>query len=316
MNTKSNDVSFVQANYRSYPETVRNLQRSHSKFPRTVSIETQVKCNAKCGFCPYPESPRQGEEMSDELFYKIINDLSEIPNTHDFRITLCRINEPLLDKRLQRFHEVIAEKLPSAKAQFWSNGTMLREGLFEWMAEHKNATLTISLNAVDEEDHVRLMGIGLKRVFPNLDYVHRLAEAGRFPLTVLLVAPFESEEQAQRVENYCKDRWPLFTPGVRPFFVWVGGDESGKSERETSNAPDEMAVKAVEFSCAQWFDLHVLANGYATRCCIDETGFVGQPKYDMRNRHALDVFAESAALRAELPARSSVSGCEGCRHLG
>ncbi len=314
--TDENQRRLVQANYDSYPESVRKLQDSHLRFPRVVSIETQVKCNAKCSFCPYPESPRQGQEMTEELFLKIIDDLTAIPVSHAFRITLSRINEPLLDRRLRYFHEVIADKLPSATPQFWSNGTMLREGLFEWMAYHSGATLTISLNSMDEEEHKELMGFGLKRVLTNLDYVHKLAEAGEFPLRVFLVAPYKSDQQADRIESTCIERWPLFTPGIRPFFKWVGGSGKGEEHRAASKGLTTTSQKAQHFTCAQWFDLHILASGYVTKCCIDESGFNHNETYNVSHRNALEIFAESARLRQQLPDRTTVEGCEGCQHLG
>ncbi len=83
--------------------------------------------------------------MPTELFEKIIGDLSEMPKNHKFQMTLSRINEPLLDRRMRSFHELIAQKLPGAVMSFWSNGTMLRAGAFEWMANHERASLFISL---------------------------------------------------------------------------------------------------------------------------------------------------------------------------
>ncbi len=309
-------VRFIQANFDDYQAGVAKLKPKYIRYPRVVSIETQVKCNAKCGFCPYPVSPRQGQEMSSDLFLKIINDLTAIPREHSFKITLCRINEPLLDKRLRYFHEVIAEKLPSSVPGFWSNGTMLRKGAFEWMSDHKGATLTISLNSVDEDEHRRLMGFGLKRVLPNLDYLHELVVAGKFLSTVILVAPFESDEQATKIDSYCSRRWPRFVVGIRPFFEWQGGSERGKVDRAASSSMVEKTQHAINFSCAQWYDLHILANGVVTKCCIDETGFEGNERFDSNRRHVLEIYGASASLRENLPDRSSVNGCETCFHLG
>lgn len=306
----------VQADYERYQASVAALRPKFSEYPRTISIETQVKCNAKCGFCPYPESPRQGQEMPTGMFEKIIDDLSAIPDDHRFQMTLARINEPLLDRRLKGFHELIARKLPGASLTFWSNGTMLREGAYEWMADYKGARLVISLNAVNETDHVRLMGFGLERVLKNLDRVHQLKEKGLFDVSVTLVAPWENEAQAREVETFCKSRWPLFAIGIRPFFEWVGESRKGADFRQGTTASNPLSQAALNFSCAQWFDLHILANGYATKCCIDESGFTGNERFNCFTRNALEVFGESQVLRDKLPDRSTVNGCEGCFHLG
>lgn len=316
ISSRQTEPRFIQADYGGYAAATEKLRTAYFKFPRVVSIETLVDCNARCSFCPYPASPRKGQEMQDSLFLKIIEDLSVIPTDHAFRITLSRINEPLLDKRLRYFHEVIAERLPSAAPTFWSNGTMLRKGAFEWMACYKRGVLSVSLNAIDEEEHTQMMGFGLKRVLANLDYVHALVEADEFPLTVSLSAPFQSDEQATRIEAYCKSRWPRFLIGVRPLFIWRGGSEKGADARVSSGISERAAWQAAHLSCAQWFDLHILANGVVTKCCIDETGFEGDEKFNAARRNVLDIYRESAWLREQLPDRSTVKGCEGCEHLG
>ena len=45
--------------------------------------------------------------LPDELFHKIIAELWELPRSHTFTITLHRINEPLLDRRMEGFSDVM-----------------------------------------------------------------------------------------------------------------------------------------------------------------------------------------------------------------
>ncbi|MEL7444433.1 MAG: hypothetical protein AAGK02_01310 [Pseudomonadota bacterium] len=177
------------------------------------------------------------------------------------------------------------------------------------------STLVVSLNAVNEADHVRLMGFGLERVLKNLDFVHRLKNDGAFDIGVNLVAPWESVEQAEEVETFCRERWPLFFVALRPFFEWVGDSGKGAEFRTQTTSKVEASTEALDFACAQWFDLHILANGYATKCCIDESGYTDD-RYNCFTNNALDVFGRSRILRDELPDRSRVNGCDGCRHLG
>ena len=306
----------VSAEYDTYPARLTSARERYLDYPRNISIETQVKCNAKCDFCPYPVSSRKGEEMDEALFYKIISDLQSIPHTHKFGLALCRINEPLLDPRLEEFHRAIKEMLPNARLQFWSNGTTLRPGKFEWMAEFSGASLSVSLNSVDEDEHRDMMGFGLKAVLPNLDYVHSLKSEGKFPVQVSLRAPFDNPKQAKDFMQYTAERWPLFNNGLRPYFVWTGDIDVGSDQRSRTQEfiPKQRSVAGL--GCAQWFDLHILSNGYVTKCCIDEAGFVGEELFDCQTRHVLDVYGESRNLRASLPGRSGVTGCEDCLHLG
>ena len=310
-------LPFIQADYEGYSGSVENLKAQFLDYPRAVSIETLVKCNSKCSFCPYPKSPRRGQIMSDELFHKISAELCGIPSSHTFTITLHRINEPLLDRRMQGFSDVIAEKLPTAIQQFWTNGTMLKEGTFEWMTHYPRATLTVSLNSVNEEEHVRMMGFGLEGVFRGLDYLHRLVESGQFSLPVMLCAPFKNEQQAREYGDVCSRRCPLFRPAIRPYFKWMGGTGVGAEHRNSTGLPGVEENRVAGFPCGQWFDLHILANGCVTKCCIDESGYGGEAAFDVRYRHVLDIYQLGRGLRERLPARSDMmGGCEGCLHLG
>ncbi len=309
-------AKIVQSNYDTYHKNVLKSQPNYLDYPRTVSIETLVRCNAACSFCPYPLSERKGERMDDDLVEKIIDDLSVIPKSHRFSITLTRINEPLLDSRLQYFHDLIKEKLPQARCSFWSNGTTLRKGKFEWMNEHKNASLTISLNSVDEEEHKRMMGFGLKAVLSNLDYLHGILADKTFNVPVTVCAPYENPEQAQHLSSFCAERWPLFKVSLRPYFVWAGDIPAGLEERENSLSQVNQTEKVGEYGCGQWYDLNFLANGFATKCCIDEKGFIDDDLFDSRKRSALEIYGESRSLREKQPGRKNVNGCEGCVHLG
>jgi len=250
--------------------------------------------------------------MSTKLFHKIINDLSEIPSNHNFSITLARINEPLLDKRLEKFSQLIAQKLPSASQTFWTNGSMLQQGKFEWMSSFPGALLNVSLNSIDNKEHTELMGFGVTKVFNNLDYLHQLVAEKKFNLPITLSAPFQGVKKTTEIENFCSNRWPLFKIGIRPFFIWSGTSNKGKKEKKKYELS---SAQTNNFPCAQWFDLHFLANGYTTKCCIDESGH-STANYDASKTNALHIYTLSQSLRETLPPRDKISGCQNCHHLG
>lgn len=307
----------IQANYCSYLRDTEYLKKNYIEYPRSISIETQVKCNATCDFCAYPNSTRKGMEMPDQLFYKIVDDLSVIPKNHSVAITLCRINEPLLDKRLKQFSKLISENIPSAVQSFWSNGSMLKPGKFEWISEYKGGNLYISLNSLDDSEHKKIMGFGVEQVLSNLEYLHNLVVRREFSLTVMLFAPYQNMKQADLLIKTCNERWPSFSIGIRPFFRWVGETRAGESQLRNSAREGEINMSEAEkFPCAQWFDLNILANGFVTRCCIDETGYVGQNKYDVSVNNVLHIYNYSRNLRNSLPERRNVDVCKDCWFLG
>lgn len=253
--------------------------------------------------------------MDDNVFYKIIDDLSAIPVTHKYLLTLARINEPLLDSRIQFFSEHIDKMLPNASQVFWSNGSTLAKGKFEWMGAIRDSTLVVSLNSVEEQNHMDLMGFGLRNVIKNLDYLHKLKENKGFNINVVLNAPYQSEVKSFEFVQYCKSKWPLFNPNLMPFFTWQGDVVAGENEKDASNFFSNLETDIPSLGCGQWFDIHILANGQITKCCIDEAGLRGEANNVVCN-NVLDLYANSLRLRESLPARGQLNSCATCTHLG
>ena len=90
-----------------------------------VIIEVNSKCNRQCWFCTNSLADRHSEnvEMTDELFSKIINELSEI--SYDSDICLSFFNEPLLCEKLFERIKEIRLKLPKSYIYAFSNGDYL-----------------------------------------------------------------------------------------------------------------------------------------------------------------------------------------------
>ncbi len=90
-----------------------------------IEIETVNRCNGKCSFCPVSvgHDIRPYTVMEDTLFYKIIDELSELKYTG--KIALFSNNEPFIDKRIIFFHEYARKKLPLARFHLFTNGTLL-----------------------------------------------------------------------------------------------------------------------------------------------------------------------------------------------
>ncbi len=90
-----------------------------------VEIETINRCNGYCEFCPVSKNkdPREFCEMSQELFEKIINELTEL--NFSGRISLYSNNEPFLDKQIIERSVYVRNKLPYARIHMFTNGTLL-----------------------------------------------------------------------------------------------------------------------------------------------------------------------------------------------
>lgn len=90
-----------------------------------IEIETVNRCNGNCGFCPVSKAndTREYREMSQELFEKIINELSDI--NYSGKLALFSNNEPFLDENIIERHRYARKKLPNARMHLFTNGTLL-----------------------------------------------------------------------------------------------------------------------------------------------------------------------------------------------
>lgn len=128
---RKKDYSFISkkviADFRKQPELFQ-----------AIEIETINRCNGICSFCPVNSKidTREYKLMEEEIFYKIIDELSELEYTGT--VDLCSNNEPLLDKRITKFAEYARRKLPKAYIFFYTNGTLLTTDLFQKIEPYVN----------------------------------------------------------------------------------------------------------------------------------------------------------------------------------
>jgi radical SAM protein with 4Fe4S-binding SPASM domain len=102
-------------------------------------------CNRKCPYCKYgQDKPFKHVVMSDDLFHKILYDLSDI----DFEgiISPFNDNEPMLDNRIFKFIESIERILPRSKIFMFSNGDLLDENKIKHLFDSGLDRLHISLH--------------------------------------------------------------------------------------------------------------------------------------------------------------------------
>lgn len=99
-------------------------------LPYTIELETLNYCNNDCSFCPANrnDDKRTHMKMEKDLFFKIIDDLSDI--SFAGILSLFSNNEPLIDDRIYDFLEYARKKLPYARHAMFTNGMLLNEERF------------------------------------------------------------------------------------------------------------------------------------------------------------------------------------------
>jgi radical SAM protein with 4Fe4S-binding SPASM domain len=112
-----------------------------------VNLETNSVCNRKCHFCLFGITEVPRIRMSSNLFFNIIDQLSEL--RFKGRLSLFEINEPLTDKRIFDFTKYATLMLPNCYQAMVSNGDLLSKDKLERLFECGLDLLVI--NSYDED---------------------------------------------------------------------------------------------------------------------------------------------------------------------
>jgi organic radical activating enzyme len=116
---------------------IKKILLDESIYPSIVSIETVNKCNGQCSFCGCNrnEDKRKFKIMEDELFNKIIKDLSE--NKFSGVLMLVMNNEPFIDKKIMERLEYARRKVPNATMKLFTNGSIITIEQFKMLNDKK-----------------------------------------------------------------------------------------------------------------------------------------------------------------------------------
>lgn len=152
------------------------FEKVHNPLFKSVEIETTSICNRKCTYCPNYSNKRPYGYMEDELFYKIIDELSEIGFSGRFSPHFY--GEPLLDKRIVKFIDYTRKRLPNVFIKLFTNGDLLTYDLFLKLItagidvfriaqhdEQPSKTITETLQRID--DKTKTERIEYVRYFDN-----------------------------------------------------------------------------------------------------------------------------------------------------
>lgn len=286
-----------------YQQNFLSLKEKYLSTPQIVSIETYAKCDAKCNFCPYVDIERIGTRMSDDLIQKITSDIGDLAQNIPLLITMARINEPFLDKRIFDIVRAINRAAPHAQFICFSNGSPLTPAMMEnVLALPKSFCLSLSFNDHRAERYQEIMQLPFARTLARFDHIHSLIEAGRMPFWTRISKVADNNEDDEDFIDYVKDRWPLFDRVVYRRSTWFGAVKT-----------QESLVPNV--GCHQWYSIGFYADGTDPFCCMDSDGKIRHG--DIRNQHLLEIYNHpfKKNLREKLLSRNDVNHCKNCSLL-
>jgi len=281
------------------------LRQRYMTQPHEVSIETLALCNAACTFCPYPTLDRKGTRMPDLLVQQLLAQMQSW--TEPFFISPFKVNEPLLDHRLEGFCRIIEDEIPQARIRLFTNGQPLTERQVDWIAKLKRLEhLWVSLNSTDPQEYGELMKCSFSIVSAHLDRLHKRVVEGAFPHTVVLSRVVQSTQPGQLAptdaafHRECLTRWPRFFVQLIKRDAWLG--HVLPSDARVPQSP-----------CARWFELSITAEGKAVLCCMDGKGEYIQG--DAAAQPLLDIYnSPESVKRRHANDREGLTPCASCSY--
>lgn len=290
------------------------LAQRYLNQPHEVSMETLALCNAACTFCPYPTLERKGARLRLDAINDMVEQMSAW--TEPFFISPFKVNEPLLDVRLQDICQDIIEKVPNATLRLFTNGQPLTARHLDWIAAlpaGRVAHLWISLNSTDPTEYGELMKCSYSIVHNHLHALHARVQRGTFPHPVVISRVVQGDGHAltptarllcERDASFHRDvlaQWPRFQSMLIKRDAWLG--YVAPSDPRVPNTP-----------CGRWFELSITAEGKVVQCCMD-----GQGEYvygDVAQQSLLDIYNSTAyrGFRERASRKTAGAPCAQCSY--
>lgn len=251
---------------------IRKWMKSRSElFPMILQVQTINRCNAACGFCPYPYTIHLQEKqiMDDALFTKIVDECVNEPDLHDF-VPMSK-NEPLLDVKIERrVAEFKRKAQPHQLVELVTNGSPLNPARIKRLIHAGVDLITISVNATHEETYKKLMvGLSWKQVMNNLE---ALAKEDLSMVNVYL--RFVNEHENRKELNGFRKKWKGFN-----LFSFNINNRAGTVRDFESKAINysnlierikRVATSHIYPLCPYIFSMmHILENGDVPMCSND-----------------------------------------------
>lgn len=291
----------------SYHQLISRYQSLYMKYPHHVHIETLGACNATCSFCPNSDMDRRNQRMSQALFEKVVNDLKQIPQDHEFMVSLFKVNEPLLDPKIFSRMEYVISEVPQAVLDLTTNLSIATSDMIDQMSQTSRlSSIWVSLNSLQPDEYKQWMGLPLERTVRNIKQLLRVnrASSSYTPSVILGRVGDNTRGDAHFYRDACSvfrefDVDKDFTVIVQPRGQWMG-------YTKTSAPP------IPQNPCTRWFEVSITCTGEVAFCCMD--GFCAHSLGNVKDKTVLEIYNQPQCFerRKKIPSRSEIDTCRNC----
>ncbi|UCB42785.1 MAG: radical SAM protein [Dehalococcoidales bacterium] len=229
-------------------------------FPRTVLVETTLRCPADCIFCPNKKITGRPVDMPWELFTKIVDECrgKGLVGFHPF------INgEPLSSPYLEDALDYISRNLPEVAIHIYTNGYLLDESTTEMLLRYNVREVHFSIDGFSKqvyEQHRR--GLVYEGVIDNVrGFLARLeSHPEKVGTRVVLTMTPDNEDEVTDFRRFWKEQVDIVD--ILPC------DGRGGEGRLPAF---ENAQKMGCFQVAEC--TYILSDGSVVACCKDWAGY-------------------------------------------
>lgn len=234
-------------------------RRHHLKI---VSLETLTTCNQKCYFCPVSIAPRADYAMPDELFARIVEELTAYRATLD-SVFLQSYNEPTLDRRfLDQIRTLTGNGLPVAVLSNASGFTPAKTDAILAMGSLRY--LCINLSTLDRDRYIQDRGADhLAAVMRNLDYMKTTPIAQDMKIVVLGTGNATHDEDFAAIrEHFAGSRFTVEQHVVMDRAGWLDVGLKTADRMRPLRGCDNVGSRPIQH-------LHITPHGKCVLCCED-----------------------------------------------
>ena len=215
-----------------------------------LRLESTNKCNFKCTFCPHPEMKREQGFMDQDLFYKVIDEASELGFK---KLDLRNFGEPILDRRLGDLARYAYDK-GLDRIYIHTNGYGLSEKILKKWGEGGITDVNISLSPKREFSESR-PGVNVERMFKGIEKVMRSDSKWKHILSVDYVRTGNSTAEEEKEFFNWLEEFNLLKRIEVDIHNWAKGEVSNFMQ------------------CHRlWTSVTVLWDGQVSLCCLDYEG--------------------------------------------
>lgn len=166
--------------------------------PYALDIEPTTRCNLKCPMCTHTYWSRKEQDMSAEVFERIIRDIPSL-----IKVKLQGIGEPLLSPHFFELLE-IAEKYKVCVHTI-SNGTTLTDTIIDKLYDSSLVELQISLDSPAKSTYEQIrVGADFDKTISKLERLCSHPKRKKMSISIWATIWNDSMHEAPKLVELCK----------------------------------------------------------------------------------------------------------------